>query len=302
MSQGRNSGPALGMLPPDLKPMFDPRPPLLWKPPINKRVAPYVTGLVKYKDVFEKIPPPPIIPYETPKQRHARLREAKIRENEAKIEREIKKWNPKKDPNATGDAYKTLFVANMSYDTSEKKLRREFEQYGQIKKIRLVNDLEDQPRGYAFIEYEREEDMHMAYKKADGRKVDSRRLLVDVERGRTVRNWRPRRFGGGLGESRKTKPKKGEEKLVLEEVRMREEEKRKEEERRREDERRKELDREREREAERRSRGGSRDRFRESSRYGEARYKESRYGRGKRSRSKERMGSEKRRRGDSRGR
>ncbi len=33
----------------------------------------------------------------------------------------------------------------------------------------------------------------------DGRKVDSRRVLVDVEKGRTVRNWRPRRLGGGLG-------------------------------------------------------------------------------------------------------
>jgi hypothetical protein len=30
-------------------------------------------------------------------------------------------------------------------------------------------------------------------------KVDSRRVVVDVERGRTVPNWRPRRLGGGLG-------------------------------------------------------------------------------------------------------
>lgn len=41
-----------------------------------------------------------------------------------------------------------------------------------------------------------------AYKQADGRKIDSRRVLVDVERGRTVPNWRPRRLGGGLGSSR----------------------------------------------------------------------------------------------------
>ena len=27
-------------------------------------------------------------------------------------------------------------------------------------------------------------------------------MLVDVERGRTVPNWRPRRLGGGLGSSR----------------------------------------------------------------------------------------------------
>lgn len=27
-------------------------------------------------------------------------------------------------------------------------------------------------------------------------------MLVDVERGRTVPNWRPRRLGGGLGSTR----------------------------------------------------------------------------------------------------
>lgn len=45
-------------------------------------------------------------------------------------------------------------------------------------------------------------DMKAAYKQADGRKLDNRRVLVDVERGRTVPNWRPRRLGGGLGTTR----------------------------------------------------------------------------------------------------
>lgn len=34
-----------------------------------------------------------------------------------------------------------------------------------------------------------------AYKHADGRKIDGRRVLVDVERGRTVKGWLPRRLG-----------------------------------------------------------------------------------------------------------
>lgn len=42
-----------------------------------------------------------------------------------------------------------------------------------------------------------------AYKKADGKKIDGRRVLIDVERGRTVKGWRPRRLGGGLGSTRK---------------------------------------------------------------------------------------------------
>jgi U1 small nuclear ribonucleoprotein len=64
------------------------------------------------------------------------------------------------------------------------------------------------PRGYAFIEFEHERDMKTAYKHADGRKIDGRRILVDVERGRTVKDWRPRKIGGGLGSSRKNRPKK----------------------------------------------------------------------------------------------
>merc|ERR1712224_531109 len=37
----------------------------------------------------------------------------------------------------------------------------------------------------------------------DGLKINGRRVLVDVERGRTVRGWLPRRLGGGLGGTRK---------------------------------------------------------------------------------------------------
>ena len=42
-----------------------------------------------------------------------------------------------------------------------------------------------------------------AFKQADGKKIDGRRVLVDVERGRTVNGWLPRRLGGGLGGTRK---------------------------------------------------------------------------------------------------
>ena len=39
-----------------------------------------------------------------------------------------------------GDPFKTLFVARISYDVTEKKLRKEFEEFGPIKRIRLVHD------------------------------------------------------------------------------------------------------------------------------------------------------------------
>ncbi len=45
-----------------------------------------------------------------------------------------------------------------------------------------------------------------AYKNADGKKIDGKRVVVDVERGRTVKSWRPRRLGGGLGGTRRGGP------------------------------------------------------------------------------------------------
>merc|ERR1712071_434504 len=91
---------------------------------------------------------------------------------------------------------------------SESKLRREFEVYGTVRKISLVHDdkKSSKPRGYAFIEYEHERDMHSAYKHTDGKKIDGRRVLVDVERARTVKGWLPRRLGGGLGGTRRGGP------------------------------------------------------------------------------------------------
>lgn len=115
------------------------------------------------------------------------------------------------DPNApderkTEDAYKTLFVGRISYETTEKQLRHEFEQYGPVKRVRLVEDEDGKSRGYGFVEYENESDLKAAYKLADGKKIDGRRVVVDVERGRTVRDWLPRKFGGGIGETRKGGP------------------------------------------------------------------------------------------------
>jgi U1 small nuclear ribonucleoprotein len=39
-----------------------------------------------------------------------------------------------------GDPYKTLFVPRLSYEVTERKLRHEFEEFGPIKRIRLVHD------------------------------------------------------------------------------------------------------------------------------------------------------------------
>jgi len=92
----------------------------------------------------------------------------------------------------------------------KKKLKREFESWGAIKRVKLVTcSKSGKPRGYAFIEYEHERDLKNAYKQADGKRIDGRRVMVDVERGRTVPNWLPIRLGGGRGGRKAAAPKKG---------------------------------------------------------------------------------------------
>lgn len=195
-------------LPPYLLSLFAPRPPLEYIPP---KPLPHETNkpqfglLSEYKSRFED-------PKDTPvRAKVERVRDRKKREkreiNIYKVEQAIAVWDPNNNEAATSDPYRTLFVARLNYDTSEAKLRREFETYGPIKKITQINDTTtSKPRGYAFIEFKHQKDMHEAYKRADGKRIDGKRVLVDVERGRTQKGWLPRRLGGGLGGRKEKAP------------------------------------------------------------------------------------------------
>jgi len=206
-------------LPPSLLAMFAPRPPIPWMQPTEKRTYPAYHGVAEFVQQFEdpnapkpeKPPPPttnsntitvPFLPFETKKQRKIRIAKERTRQHMEKLDDVFKNWEPHKDTKASSDPYKTLIIARVNFNTSEHKLKREFEMYGPIKKVRIINDKDGKPRGYAFVEFERERDMKVAYKQADGKKIDGRRVVVDYERGRTSRSWRPRRFGGGLGYTR----------------------------------------------------------------------------------------------------
>lgn len=123
--------------------------------------------------------------------------------NKISIKRQQESWNPKAYERATKDAFKTIFVGRLSYDVTESQLRHEFEKFGHILSIFIIRDtITGKAKGYAFIEFERDRDARAAYHEADGLKINGRRVVVDVERGRTVRDWKPRRLGGGLGYTR----------------------------------------------------------------------------------------------------
>ncbi|CAL8091650.1 unnamed protein product [Orchesella dallaii] len=198
-------------LPPNLLALFAARDPIPYIPPVAKlsheKPDRFYSGIGQYLHLFEDpSETPPKQKAETRDERMERKRKEKAEQVAYKLEQEIAMWNPHETA-STLDPYRTLFIGRINYDTSESKLRREMESYGPIKKIVMVyNKKSGKPRGYAFVEYEHERDMHSAYKHADGKKIDGRRVVVDVERGRTVKGWLPRRLGGGLGRTRRGGP------------------------------------------------------------------------------------------------
>jgi len=230
-------------LPAHILALFTPRPPPQHLPAMVKKRKIEHEGLADYVDFFSDDPNPEREAWESPLDRRARRHQEKLQAHKEELKLLVEKYDPHKDPNTNGDPFKTLFVARISYDTTEKKLKREFEVFGSIKKVRMVYDQKGKPRGYAFIEYEHERDLKNAYKQGDGKKIDSRRVMVDVERGRTVEGWLPRRLGGGRGPGRVSKPSKKKLRIM-------------------EAEKRKEKEKEKEKEKDRKE-GGDRDRDRD---------------------------------------
>jgi cold-inducible RNA-binding protein len=97
---------------------------------------------------------------------------------------------------------KNIFVGNMSFQTTESDLRALFEPYGQVTRIHIVNDRETgQPRGFAFVEMEQDEQAAKAMTELNGKEVAGRALRVNEATPKPDRG--PRGFGGGGGGYRK---------------------------------------------------------------------------------------------------
>jgi U1 small nuclear ribonucleoprotein len=149
-------------LPPNLLALFAPRPPLRWvqppdHAPEHRKTAP-IDGIAAYL--------PELAMYEReydyrPTESWLEARDRKKREQKEKLEKLGVEGpdgcmrtshhrpfyflmlmfccfavNPKEDPNIRGDPFKTLIVARLSYEATEKDLEREFQRFGPIERVR----------------------------------------------------------------------------------------------------------------------------------------------------------------------
>ena len=160
-------------------------------------------GNVDLDKLFEDGTPPERQCNETPAQRKERIWRERTVEHYLKVKEHKKKYDPNKDPNATSDPSKTLFISRLNFKTDEEVLRKEIEKFGPIASLRLVrNPKTGKSRGYAFVEFKHSRHCERFYD-SNGLKIDGKKILVDYEAGRNDMDWLPKRLGGGKGNKRR---------------------------------------------------------------------------------------------------
>ena len=98
-----------------------------------------------------------------------------------------------------------LYVGNLSYRTTDAELRREFEKYGTVDSVDIINDRETgRSKGFAFVEMSDNNEANEAIRALDGAELGERTLKVNEARPKEDRpgGGGGKRFGGGGGGNR----------------------------------------------------------------------------------------------------
>jgi len=86
---------------------------------------------------------------------------------------------------------KSIYVGNISFETTNEQLRDLFSAHGDVKSVKLINDRDTgKPRGFAFVEMD-DDSAEDAITATDGVEFSGRNLRVNLAKPRGV--WRMRR-------------------------------------------------------------------------------------------------------------
>jgi RNA recognition motif-containing protein len=87
-----------------------------------------------------------------------------------------------------------IYVGNLSYDTTEDELRKDFAAFGEVASVSVVTDrYSGRSKGFAFVEMTNKAEADAAIAGLNGKSVKERTLVVNEAR--------PRTEGGGGGRS-----------------------------------------------------------------------------------------------------
>ncbi|EGW33058.1 uncharacterized protein SPAPADRAFT_60375 [Spathaspora passalidarum NRRL Y-27907] len=199
--------------PPNIQKLFGPKPPFLYIPPTDyppeQRSTTAIAPISSIKDHISsyitqyKSEPKPTT--STTISTVEAFRQKKQRHQES-FTRQLAQWNDpelfaKNEREFMKDPYRTVFIARLDYSVTELDISSAFSKYGVIESIRIIRDKNGKSRGYGFIVFERTNDAKNCVNELcrSGILLKNRHALVDFERGRIIRNWKPRRLGGGEG-------------------------------------------------------------------------------------------------------
>jgi len=93
-----------------------------------------------------------------------------------------------------------IYVGNLSFDTTDSKLRQAFERFGEVGRATVVNDRDTgRSRGFGFVEMSDSDHARAAIKSLNGSDVDGRVITVNEARPRQPRGNSGGGYGGGGG-------------------------------------------------------------------------------------------------------
>ncbi len=95
-----------------------------------------------------------------------------------------------------------IFVAKLSYDTSEDTMREAFEQFGEVESAKIIFDRErGRSKGFGFVEMPNDDEANGAIEQLNDSELDGRTIVVKEAQPRERNNQR--RGGGGGGFNRR---------------------------------------------------------------------------------------------------
>lgn len=73
-----------------------------------------------------------------------------------------------------------LYIGNLSYDVTEKEVKKLFREYGDVASVRLINNkFNGKSKGYGFIEMTVRSEAEMAIRKMNNKDIMGRRIIVN---------------------------------------------------------------------------------------------------------------------------
>ena len=93
----------------------------------------------------------------------------------------------KPKPRPAADGVVEIYVGNLSYDTDEVQLRKEFEKYGKVLSARIItNHFSHKSKGFGFIEMPNRAEAEAAIKALHDAEVQGRKLRVNEAKNKIV--------------------------------------------------------------------------------------------------------------------